>query len=87
MHIPLGHREIGVPGQFLNGTDGGTPHRQMGTKRVAQDVNAEVRQACATCHTSDPALHHLPREWTPVRLAQHQRSAQVSMFTKRRGKS
>ena len=54
MHIPLGHREIGVPGQFLNGTDGGTPHRQMGTKRVAQDVYAEVRQACATCHTSDP---------------------------------
>ena len=66
MHVPLGHREIGVPGQFLNGTDGGTPHRQMGTKRVAQDVHAEVRQACATCHTSDPTLYHLPREWTPV---------------------
>ena len=69
MRIPLGHREVGVSGQFLNGPDGGTPHRQMGAKRVAQDVYAEVRQAGTPRHATNPTLDHLSRQRAPVLLA------------------
>ena len=47
MHIPLGHREIRVTGEFLNGPCWGSSHRKMRAERVSQDMHADTGQACA----------------------------------------
>ena len=40
MHLPLRRRQVLMSGKLLNRSRWGSPHRQVRTERVPQDVNS-----------------------------------------------
>ena len=67
VHVPLRHRKILMPYEFLNGARRCATHRQMRTERVTEDVHPfmHIRPPSRSLH---PVLHLLPGQRRPVRL-------------------
>jgi hypothetical protein len=52
MHVPLSRPQIGVAGQFLNGSCRRTAHREMRTQ-VTENVNPAVHHFAARAEPAD----------------------------------
>jgi hypothetical protein len=69
VHVPLRHGQLSMSSQVLNCACGSTPHRQMRTERVPQDVDAIV-DVCTPCGPLHAVLHLLPCEAATIGLAE-----------------
>lgn len=82
MHVALRRPKFLMTGELLNRSCGCSSHRQVRAKRVAQHMNALVRQACATSRSPHVIRDHLWRERAAVAVAEHSRPLQVSDLSK-----
>ena len=73
VHVALGHRQIRMPGEFLNRPRRRASHREVRTERVTQDVHpvaltfarraARLHPACTICR-----VNGVPSSWHSTRV-------------------
>jgi hypothetical protein len=82
VHVPLRRFQILVSGKFLNRSCWGSPHCEMRTERVPEDMHprADTRRTCRSGHM---ILHDLHRERLPTR-SDEQLPAQMTVRMERR---
>ena len=82
VYVPLGRRQILMPGKFLNRPRGGASHGEMRTERVPEHMDAVARDPRVSSHTPHPVLHRLASERAATLLVEHPWTAQVPMRSK-----
>jgi hypothetical protein len=84
VHVPLGHCEIAVTGEFLYGPRQGSLHCQMRAERVPENVHSFLHVGLS-CRALDPVLNLLPGKGRAIGLTEDPWSLQMTMITQRVG--